>query len=141
MTKYLLDTNIVSNATKPEPSEPLVSWMVAQESADLFIASLTLAEIWRGILQKPAGAKRDALELWFRGPSGPQVLFAGRVLPFDEKASLVWAQLMAEGFASGAPRSGLDTIIAATALSNDCTVVTGNVRHFSGVAVLNPMGT
>ena len=60
MTRYLLDTNIISNATKPEPSAPLLSWLSAQPDANLFIASLTLAEIRRGILDKPPGRKRDA---------------------------------------------------------------------------------
>jgi predicted nucleic acid-binding protein len=45
------------------------------------------------------------LEGWFSGPEGPQALFAGRVLPFDEKAGWVWARLMADGTAKGRPRS------------------------------------
>ncbi len=51
-------------------------------------------------------------------------MFAGRVLPFDEKAGLVWARLMAEGKAMGRPRSALDMIIAAVAEANECVVVT-----------------
>ena len=58
--RYLLDTNILSNITKPAPSEPLIAWMADQADQDLFIASLTIAEIWRGVLEKPAG-KRQAL--------------------------------------------------------------------------------
>jgi predicted nucleic acid-binding protein len=69
------------------------------------------------------------------------MLFAGRVLPFDEKAALIWASLMAEGTARGQPRSGLDMIIAAIAEANDCVVVTGNEKHFAGLKVLNPLGT
>ena len=53
------------------------------------------------------------LEAWFTGPDGPQAFFAGRVLPFDEKAGLIWARLMADGTAKGRPRSALDMIIAA----------------------------
>jgi toxin FitB len=48
VTRYLLDTNIISNITKPAPSEKLVAWMAEQIDDDLFIASLTVAEIWRG---------------------------------------------------------------------------------------------
>jgi toxin FitB len=90
VSRYLLDTNIISNATKPVPSEALVAWMSKQTDEDLFISSLTIAEIWRGVLEKPAGKKRRQLERWFSGREGPQALFASRVLPFDEKASLVW---------------------------------------------------
>ena len=88
MTRYLLDTNIISNVIKPEPSGSLLAWMGAQKDDDLFIASLTVAEIRRGILEKPKGKKRSSLETWFAGPEGPQALFAGRVLSFDEKAGL-----------------------------------------------------
>ena len=112
MTRYLLDTNIISNVTKPVPSEPLVSWMARQADESLFISSWTIAEIYRGVLEKPAGKKRRELERWFDGPEGPQALFAGRVLPFDEQAGLIWAKLMAEGTARGRPRSALDMLIA-----------------------------
>jgi toxin FitB len=137
--RFLLDTNIISNITKPVPSESLVAWMAEQIDDDLFIASLTIAEIRRGVLEKPAGKRRDQLEAWFSGPEGPQALFAGRVLPFDEKAGLIWARLMAEGKAMRRPRSGFDTIIAAVAEANDCTVVTDNEKDFAGVEILNPL--
>ena len=138
MSRYLLDTNIISNATKPAPSEALVRWMSGQADQDLFISCLTVAEIRRGILEKPAGKKRTELERWFSGPEGPQLLFAGRVLPFDEKAGLVWARLMAEGTARGRPRSPLDMIVAAVAEANDCVVVTENERDFAGLKIVNP---
>jgi toxin FitB len=137
--RYLLDTNILSNITKPTPSEPLIAWMADRADQDLFVASLTIAEIWRGVLEKPAGKRRDQLETWFAGPEGPQTLFAGRILPFDEKAGLIWGRLMADGKAKGRPRSGLDTIIAAVAEANDCIVVTDNEKDFAGIEVLNPL--
>ncbi|MGN7751356.1 MULTISPECIES: type II toxin-antitoxin system VapC family toxin [unclassified Sinorhizobium] len=139
MTRYLLDTNIISNVVKPQPSESLLAWMSRQRDEDLFIASLTVAEIRRRILEKPRGKKRDALDRWFSGPEGPQALFAGRILSFDDKAGLIWAQLMAAGKAAGKPRGGLDMIIAAVAGANDCVVVTDNERDFAGVEILNPM--
>ena len=141
MTRYLLDTNIISNATRPVPSETLMSWMAEQADDDLFISSLTIAEIRRGVLEKPAGKKRRELERWFAGAEGPQALFAGRVLPFDENAALIWARLMAEGTAVGRPRSALDMIIAAIAEANRCVVVTDNVRDFAGLKILNPLRT
>lgn len=137
--RYLLDTNILSNVTKPAPSEALLAWMSSQADTDLFIASLTVAEIRRGVLEKPAGKKRDQLEAWFSGPEGPQALFAGRILSFDEKASLVWARLMADGKAKGRPRSGLDAIIASVAETNECVVVTDNEKDFEGIEIVNPL--
>jgi predicted nucleic acid-binding protein len=137
--RYLLDTNILSNVTRPAPSQALLDWMGSQADTDLFIASLTVAEIRRGVLEKPKGKKRDQLEAWFSGTEGPQALFAGRILPFDESAALVWARLMAEAKAKGRPRSALDAIIAAVAEANACVVVTANEKDFEGVEVINPM--
>ena len=139
MTRYLLDTNIISHAVKPQPSESLVAWMSAQRDEDLFIASLTVAEIRRGILEKPRGRKRDALDRWFSGDEGPQALFAGRILPFDDKAALIWARLMADGTAAGRPRSALDMIIAAVAAANECVVATDNEKDFAGLQIVNPV--
>ena len=139
MTRYLLDTNIISNILKQQPSAALTAWMSEQADDGLFIASLTIAEIRRGILVKPAGKRRDQLEAWFAGPEGPQALFTGRVLPFDEKAALLWAQLMADGKAKGKPRSALDTIIASVAEANECVVVTDNEKDFAGIQVVNPL--
>ena len=139
MSRSLLDINIISNVTKPVPSEALLAWMAEQSDEDLFISSLTVAEIRRGILEKPLGKKRRALEGWFSGPDGPPALFAGRVLPFDEKAGLIWARLMADGTAKGRPRSPLDMITAAVAEANDCVVVTENERDFAGLKIVNPL--
>jgi len=139
VTRYLLDTNIIGNVTKPIPSDALLAWMADQLDEDLFISSLTVAEIRRGVLEKPAGRERRDLEAWFSGPEGPQALFAGRVLAFDEAAALAWAHLMAGGTAAGRPRSALDMIIAAIAEANDCVVVSDNEKDFAGLAFINPL--
>lgn len=137
--RYLLDTNIISEIVKPVPSQSLLAWLGEQYDEDLCIASLTIAEIRRGILEKPVGKRRDQLEAWFSGPQGPQALFAGRILSFDEKAALIWARLMAEGKSQGRPRSALDTIIAAVAQAHGCIVVTNNEKDFVGATVINPL--
>jgi predicted nucleic acid-binding protein len=139
VTRYLLDTNIISNVVKLEPSAHLLDWMAAQRDDALFIASLTVAEIRRGVLEKPAGRKREALEAWFSGPDGPQALFAGRILSFDDRAGLIWARLMADGKIAGRPRSGLDMIVASVADANGCVVVTDNEKDFAGLQFINPL--
>ncbi len=138
--RYLLDTVIISEATKLRPSPALMAWLSEQADIDLFISTLTVAEIKRGILEKKPGRKRRDLEAWFHGSEGPQALFRERVLPFDERAAVEWGRIMAEGTATGRPRSALDMIIAATALANGCVVVTANERHFrDAVEFLNPL--
>jgi predicted nucleic acid-binding protein len=139
LSRSLPDTNIIGNVTKPAPSEDLVAWMAEQPDEDLFISLMTVAEIRREILEKPAAKKRRELERWFSGPEGTPALFAGRVLPFDERASLIWARLMAGGAAKGRTRSPLDMIVAAIAVANDCVIVTENDKHFAGLKIINPM--
>jgi predicted nucleic acid-binding protein len=140
VTRYLLDTNILSDPLRPQPSAVLEKWMQGQAGQDLFIATLTIAELWRGVLQRTPGRRRRELEDWFASPSGPQALFSGRILSFDLSAAMEWARLMAEGSASGRPRSALDMVIAATAVANDCMVATANERHFDGVVpFINPL--
>ena len=137
--RYLLDTNIISNIVKQTPSDLLLRWMAEQADDDLFICALTIAEIRRGILEKPKGKRRNQLETWFFGPEGPQALFAGRVLAFDENSALIWGRLMAAGKALGRPRSALDMIIAAIAEAHDCVVVTDNEKDFWDIRVINPL--
>jgi toxin FitB len=140
VTRYLLDTNIVGEALKPRPSPAVVEWLQGQNDADLFIATLTVAETWRGVLTTPSGRRRRELERWFTGPLGPQALFRDRVLSFDERAAIEWGRIIAEGRSIGRPRSPIDMIIAATAAANGCVVVTVNERHFEGaVEFLNPL--
>jgi len=137
--RYLLDTNIISNIMKVSPSGKLLAWMKEQNDDDLYISSLTVAEIRRGIFEKPAGKRRNQLEAWFSGSEGPQALFAGRVLSFDEVAAPIWARLMADGKAKEQPRSALDTIIAAVAEANGCIVVSDNEKDFAGIEMINPL--
>ena len=61
------------------------------------------------------------------------------MLPFDEKAALLWARIMSEGKAKGRLRNPLDIIIAAVAEANDCVVVTENEKDFAGLRIINPL--
>lgn len=141
MARYLLDTNVVSEAVKPHASPNLLQWLGAQPDEALHVSALTVAEIRRGILERAPGRRRRDLEAWFAGPEGPQGLFAGRVIAFDERAALEWARLMAAGTAAGQPRSALDMIVAATAAAHGLMVATANERHFrdAGVPWINPL--
>lgn len=139
MTRYLLNTNIISAVTHISPNPAIISWLTARKDTELFISALTIAEIRKGIDALPQGRKRAALDDWFNGSEGPLALFAGRILAFDVIAALHWAKLMVEGKAAGRPRSALDMIIAATALAHDCVIVTVNSRDFDLLDYLNPM--
>lgn len=140
MTRYLLDTNVISNVVKPRPSPTLIDWLSRQRDEDLFIAAHTLAETWRGILTAPHGKKRDDLVAWFHGPEGPPAWFSSRILPYDTAGAIRWAEIIAEARTQGRTLSPTDMIIAATALEHGCIVVTDNERDFAGVVeIINPV--
>jgi predicted nucleic acid-binding protein len=142
VTSYLLDTNVVSDSLKPKPSPAIADWIEGQAGSDLFIATLTIAEIWRGILEMPLGRRRRDLETWFAGPEGPRALFRDRILAFDERSAIEWGRIIAEGRLLGRSRSPIDMIIAAIAAANSCVVVTANERHFQDVVeFINPLRT
>jgi toxin FitB len=139
LNRFLLDTNVISDAIRASPSPQLRDWMMARADDELFTSALNIAEIERGILRLPAGKKRRGLETWFNGPTGPSRIFEGRILPFDEQAGSAWAKLMADGERQGNRRNPLDMIVAAIALVHDCVVVTQNERDFAELAFFNPL--
>jgi hypothetical protein len=102
------------------------SWNLQRRGQDLTTKAYRIAPvIRRGSLEKPAGKRREKLERWFSGPEGPPALFAGRVLPFDEKAGFVWAGLIAEG--------------RQPAEANDSVVVTDNEQDFASLRIVSPL--
>lgn len=134
----MLDTNVVSQFMRPQAVVAVVRWLASQPNETLFLSAVTIAEVRRGVLRLPHGRRRETFEDWFSGPAGVLDRFAGCILPFDEAAAMVWAELMSAGQISGVSRDPLDTIIAATAVSTGSVVVTLNQRHFAGVPTLNP---
>lgn len=139
--RFLLDTNVLSEAVKPEPDGGLVAWLGARSMLELGISVLTLGEIRKGILLLAAGRKRDRLHQWLRAELSPQ--FANRILPADEAVSLAWGRLAAEGRRSGRRLPVIDGLLLATADVHGLTLVTRNERDCAdrGVPVLNPWGT
>jgi len=120
------------------PSEALVAWMAGQSDEDLFITSLTVAEIRRGLLRSlPERSVRN----WSAGSLAPRAASSVRrpSSSVRRESRLVWARLMAGGTVAGRPRNPLDMIIAAVAEVNDCALVTDNERDFGGLKVVNPM--
>ena len=132
--KWLLDTNILREATKPLPSSKVVDWLRA-EGADSAIDPIVLGELKYGILILPRGARRNRLEAWFN--AGARTMNG---LPWDRETGLEWAALLARLRANGLTMPLRDSMIAATALAHKLTLVTRNVRDFgvARVPLLNP---
>jgi toxin FitB len=131
---YLVDANVLMEPTKARPDSKVVAWLTANEG-DFVVDAIVLGELCFGILALPKGRKRTQLEAWFTA-----VLSAIECLSWESAVSLRWASLVVELKKKGRTLPVLDTMIAATALEHDLTVVTRNVRHFktTGVKVFNP---
>lgn len=126
---YLFDTDVITAIVKPRPPLSLISRLRAVPSADQFISSVTIGEIVYGAMKS---ARREHFLNQLR-----QVLLPGvRVLVFDAGAAYAYGELRARLEKSGRPLAPLDLQIAAIALANDVTLVTGNTRHFARVPTL-----
>ncbi|HEV2690945.1 MAG TPA: type II toxin-antitoxin system VapC family toxin [Bryobacteraceae bacterium] len=99
---------------------------------------ITLAEIQKGIELLAEGKRRTQLEDWLA--QDLEAWFSGRVLPVDRQVATRWASLVAHGARSGRPLPAVDSLIAATALAHDLTIVTRNTGDFEGIGAttVNP---
>jgi predicted nucleic acid-binding protein len=131
---YLVDANVLSEATKPTPNAKVIQWLHKQER-ELAVDPIILGEIRFGIHRLPAGHRRRRLESWFNYGVTRIVC-----LPFDLACGLRWAKLLADLRASGRAMPIKDSLIAATALVHDLAVASRNVQDFkqAGVKVVDP---
>jgi predicted nucleic acid-binding protein len=127
--KHLVDANVLSEATKPDPEERVVEWLRRHERS-LVVDPIILGEVRFGVLLLPRGARRTRLERWLEEG-------VGRIdcLPWDARIGMRWAELLADLRKRGRPMSIKDSLIAATALAHDLCVVTLNGRDFKPARV------
>jgi predicted nucleic acid-binding protein len=135
---YLLDTNVVSEWTKPRPNPGVIEWLSQVAEDDVFLSVVTFAELRHGIERLPAGRRRRQLDKWLRGELA--LRFEGRIVLIDGAIAHEWGRLVARQEARGRPIAARDGLIAATAQVHALTLVTRNAADFqvSVKAVLNP---
>jgi predicted nucleic acid-binding protein len=133
----VLDTNVVSEAMKPEPHPSVRAWLNDQAAATLFLSSVTLAELLFGIAALPAGKRKDMLAQALDGLMG---LFRDRVLPFDTDAARRYAELAVTAKSGGRGFPTPDGYIAAIAASRNFIVASRDTAPYeaAGVSVINP---
>jgi predicted nucleic acid-binding protein len=129
--RYLLDTNFVSETRKPRPDPGVLAFFKSNDPNSAFISVLTLGELRKGVAAKklrdpdPNAAMR--LAAWV---DGLELSFADRILGIDAAAAKLWGE-----WSSERPRPVVDTLLAATAVLHDLTLVTRNVRDVRGIPV------
>jgi toxin FitB len=135
---FLLDTNVVSEWTKPRPNPGLIKWLGQVEEDEVFLSVITFAELRHGIERLPTGQRRRQLDEWLRSELPRR--FEGRIALVDGAVADEWGRLVARRAARGRPMQAMDGLIAATAQVYGLTLVTRNAADFesSVKSVLNP---
>ena len=135
MNGFLLDTNVVSETAKQRPQPAVVEFMITQ--TDSWLSVVVVHELAYGIMILDEGLRRDLMAAWLS-----QVVsdFSGRILAVDRQAAEFAASMRAQVHRDGRRLKIADALIAGTAMANDMTVVTRNVRDFDGlgVEIVNP---
>lgn len=133
---FLVDTNVFCEPVKPKPDGKVIAWLRENEST-LYVSSITIGEIRRGIERLPSGRRKTQLRAWLVALCD---CMKGRVLSFNTSTAHVWGQLKAKWDATGIAIPSLDSQIAATAQRHQLTVVTRNTADFTktGIKLLNP---
>lgn len=137
MARYLVDANVLSEATKPDPDARVVQWLRRNEG-EIAVDPIILGEVRFGILLLPRSRRRSRLERWFE--EGVRRL---QCIPWEARTGLRWAELLAALRARGRTMPVKDSLIATTALSHGLAIATLNRRDFdaAGVSIVDPTVT
>ncbi|GAA5007246.1 type II toxin-antitoxin system VapC family toxin [Acinetobacter puyangensis] len=137
--KYLLDTCVISEFTKPQPHSSVIQWLQATPIQFLYLSSLTIGEIQKGISQLDVSIRQQRLQSWLDEDIPLQ--FKQRILDVDEQTCRLWGQLCGQYGKQGRNLPVIDSLLAATAISRQMVLVTRNEKDFSiiaGLQLLNP---
>ena len=126
---FLVDANVLSEATRPDPDPKVLRWLIRHEQ-EIAVDPIILGEILFGILLLPRGKRRTRLQQWFQ--AGVKRIHC---LSWDAATGLRWARLLADLRAAGRAMPIKDSLIAATALTHGIAVVTRNRRDFANAKV------
>ena len=133
--RFLLDCNALSEQVKPRPDPGLMHWAIQNEAGSA-ISELTIAEICKGAFARPPGKRRDATFAWI---AEIEMAFEGRTLAVNMSVLKCWGRLCGEHERRGRRLPVMDSLLAATALVHDITIITRNTADFpSEVRTLNP---
>ena len=135
---YLLDTCVISELIKPKPSSTVIKWLRSCQEESLFLSSLTIGEIQKGISRLPDSRKRKKLQRWLDSELTQR--FDRRIIGIDFKVAQKWGEIQASSEIAGVKMPVIDSLIASIGIVYDMTVVTRNIGDMknSGVRLFNP---
>ena len=135
---FLLDTCVISELVKPSPNKNVVDWIRSCHEANLFLSSITIGEIQKGISKLPDSKRKDDLQKWLDDDLIER--FEGRLLGIDIRVAKKWGEIQALSEHRGLKIPVVDCLIASVGLTYEMTVVTRNIEHMkpSGVMLYDP---
>ena len=136
--KYLLDTCVISEVIKREPNKNVISWLQAQDEANLFLSILTFGEIQKGIQKDSDQNRKKRLKMWVEEDLKKR--FENRIIPIDLKVVTNWGSIQGLAELAGRTIPTLDGLIAVSGLTYNCTVATRNISDMeqSTAELFNP---
>jgi len=135
---YILDTNVISELVARKPNIKVIAWLEKVDPDNIYLSVITLGEIKKGIEKLSASKRKNTLDSWFKEELLTR--FHNRILLLDLPILLTWGELTARLEISGTPLPAIDSLLAATALQNEFTLVTRNTGDFqlAGISLYDP---
>jgi len=134
---YLMDTCVISEIVKPAPSSKVIMWINSIPSERLFLCSLTIGEIRKGLTKLPESKKKERLTDWLNTLLEN---YQDRIHSIDITVAENWGVMQGKAEKEGMPKSSMDSLIAATAYTHNLILVTRNEEDFqaSKLSIINP---
>lgn len=135
---YLLDTNVISELIKKQPNLQVVQWIDEQEARRMYLSVVTIGEIQKGITRLPSSVRKNTLQAWL--DTDLRLRFDNRILELTSSVMTQWGRLTGTLELQGRVLSAFDSLIAATCLHHQTTLVTRNEDDFqgTGITIINP---
>jgi len=136
--KYLLDTCVISELVVKKPNPGVLKWIDSIDPVSAYLSVITIGEIKKGIEKLPDSQRRTNLHAWLTEDLIAR--FSGHILPIDTGVVLIWGQLAGSLESEGKKMGAIDSLIAASAIFNHCSLVTRNEEDFkhTGISIINP---
>ncbi len=136
--KYLLDTCVISELVAKQPNPNVVEFVDACDPDDIYLSVITIGEIAKGIEKLPASKRKKELQAWLK--ENLLVRFDGKIIPLNTEILIRWGELAAKLEGTGITLPAMDSLIAATVLTHNMTLITRNEGDFknTGIEIINP---